>query len=57
MRLSVLALEGLFDTGLTVVLDAFSLANAIFRYDKAAASHRLMSVVRRTEKSLDPREG
>lgn len=27
MRLSVLALEGLFDTGLTVVLDAFSLAN------------------------------
>ena len=27
MRLSVLALEGLFDTGLSVMLDAFSLAN------------------------------
>ena len=27
MRISVLALEGLFDTGLTVVLDAFALAN------------------------------
>ncbi|NWA06065.1 GlxA family transcriptional regulator [Pseudomonas gingeri] len=27
MRISVLALEGVFDTGLTVLLDAFSLAN------------------------------
>jgi transcriptional regulator GlxA family with amidase domain len=27
MRISVLALDGLFDTGLTVMLDAFSLAN------------------------------
>ncbi|MDN7179726.1 helix-turn-helix domain-containing protein [Caballeronia sp. SEWSISQ10-4 2] len=27
MRISVLALEGLFDTGLTVMLDAFTLAN------------------------------
>ena len=27
MRLSILALEGVFDTGLTVLLDAFSLAN------------------------------
>jgi transcriptional regulator GlxA family with amidase domain len=27
MRIAVLALEGLFDTGLTVMLDAFSLAN------------------------------
>ena len=27
MRISLLALEGLFDTGLTVLLDAFSLAN------------------------------
>ena len=27
MRISVLALEGLFDTGLTVMLDAFGLAN------------------------------
>lgn len=27
MRISILALEGLFDTGLTVLLDAFSLAN------------------------------
>jgi transcriptional regulator GlxA family with amidase domain len=29
MRVSLLALEGLFDTGLTVTLDAFSLANKI----------------------------
>src|ERR1700744_2246494 len=28
MRLSILALEGLFDTGLTVLLDAFGLANS-----------------------------
>ena len=27
MRISILALEGLFDTGLTVLLDAFTLAN------------------------------
>ncbi|KLU24812.1 AraC family transcriptional regulator [Caballeronia mineralivorans PML1(12)] len=27
MRISILALEGLFDTGLTVILDAFTLAN------------------------------
>jgi transcriptional regulator GlxA family with amidase domain len=27
MRISILALEGLFDTGLTVMLDAFTLAN------------------------------
>ena len=29
MRIAVLALEGLFDTGLTVTLDAFSTANAL----------------------------
>ncbi|MCS4245984.1 MULTISPECIES: GlxA family transcriptional regulator [unclassified Pseudomonas] len=29
MRLSILALEGLFDTGLSVFLDAFSLANTL----------------------------
>jgi transcriptional regulator GlxA family with amidase domain len=29
MRISLLALEGLFDTGLTVTLDAFSIANRI----------------------------
>lgn len=29
MRISVLALEGLFDTGLTVTLDAFSTANSL----------------------------
>jgi transcriptional regulator GlxA family with amidase domain len=29
MRIAVLALEGLFDTGLTVTLDAFSIANAL----------------------------
>ena len=27
MRISILALEGLFDTGLTVTLDALALAN------------------------------
>jgi transcriptional regulator GlxA family with amidase domain len=27
MRISILALEGMFDTGLTVMLDAFSFAN------------------------------
>ena len=27
MRISILALEGLFDTGLTVLLDAFGIAD------------------------------
>ena len=29
MRLSILALEGLFDTGLTVLLDTFAMANEL----------------------------
>jgi hypothetical protein len=32
MRISVLALEGLFDTGLTAVLDALAAANKLARW-------------------------
>jgi len=39
MRLSILALEGLFDTGLTVMLDAFGLANR-FAIGKMGGSPR-----------------
>jgi transcriptional regulator GlxA family with amidase domain len=45
MRLSVLALEGLFDTGLAVVLDAFALANKFSAPQSGGTPRFEMSVV------------
>src|ERR1700760_121861 len=45
MRLSILALEGLFDTGLTVLLDAFTLANKFATLQAGGAPHFDISVV------------
>ena len=44
MRITILALDGLFDTGLTVMLDAFTLANnfsgGATRFDLSIAGMR-----------------
>jgi transcriptional regulator GlxA family with amidase domain len=45
MRLSVLALEGLFDTGLTVLLDAFTLANKFSARQVGGSPHFDVSIV------------
>lgn len=45
MRISVLALEGLWDTGLTVTLDAFSLANKFSVYKFGGTPYFDVSVV------------
>jgi transcriptional regulator GlxA family with amidase domain len=45
MRISILALEGLFDTGLTVLLDAFSLANKFSALQMGGAVKFDLSVV------------
>jgi transcriptional regulator GlxA family with amidase domain len=45
MRISILALEGLFDTGFTVTLDAFSLANKIALSQGAATPPFNISIV------------
>jgi transcriptional regulator GlxA family with amidase domain len=45
MRISVLALEGLFDTGLTVVLDAFALANKFSAQQMGGTPHFEMSII------------
>ena len=45
MRISVLALEGLFDTGLTVALDAFALANKFSAQQMGGAPHFDVSIV------------
>src|SRR5262249_31341218 len=45
MRIAVLALEGLFDTGLTVILDAFGLANKFAARQMGGARLFDMSVV------------
>src|SRR5580698_3047898 len=45
MRISILALEGLFDTGLTVLLDAFSLANKFSALQMGGAVKFDVSVV------------
>jgi transcriptional regulator GlxA family with amidase domain len=45
MRISVLVLDGLFDTGFTVVLDAFSLANKFSAQLVGGAPHFDMSIV------------
>jgi transcriptional regulator GlxA family with amidase domain len=45
MRISVLALDGLFDTGLVVTLDAFKLANKLAAMQKGATARFAVSVV------------
>jgi hypothetical protein len=45
MRISVLALEGLFDTGLTVILDALTLANKFSALQMGGAPHFELSIV------------
>jgi transcriptional regulator GlxA family with amidase domain len=45
MRISVLALEGLFDTGLTVILDAFRLANKFSTEPKGGPTRFDVSIV------------
>ena len=45
MRISVLALEGLWDTELTVTLDAFGLANKFSALQMAGTPHFDVSVV------------
>src|ERR1700733_13558740 len=45
MRISVLALEGLFDTGLTVILDTFSLANKFSARQMGGPPHFDLSIV------------
>jgi transcriptional regulator GlxA family with amidase domain len=45
MRISVLALEGLFDTGLAVALDAFALANKFSAQQMGGTPHFDMSIV------------
>jgi transcriptional regulator GlxA family with amidase domain len=53
MRISVLALEGLFDSGLTVILDAFSIANSFSIRQLERATYFDVSIVgvRRTVQS------
>lgn len=45
MRISVLALDGLWDTGLTVTLDAFGLANNFSKLHMGGSPHFEVSVV------------
>ncbi|WP_158929058.1 GlxA family transcriptional regulator [Acidisphaera sp. S103] len=45
MRIAVLALEGLFDTGLTVALDAFGIANNLSARQTGGTPHFNVSVV------------
>jgi transcriptional regulator GlxA family with amidase domain len=45
MRLAILALEGLFDTGLTVLLDAFTLANNFSARQMGGTPHFEVSIV------------
>jgi transcriptional regulator GlxA family with amidase domain len=45
MRIAVLALEGLFDTGLAVVLDAFGLANKFAAQKNGGAPHFDVSII------------
>jgi transcriptional regulator GlxA family with amidase domain len=45
MRIAVLALEGLFDTGLTVTLDAFSTANSLSAKLMGGTPHFYVTVV------------
>jgi transcriptional regulator GlxA family with amidase domain len=45
MRISILALEGLWDTGLTVTLDAFKLANGFSVAQMGGAPHFDVSIV------------
>jgi transcriptional regulator GlxA family with amidase domain len=45
MRISVLALDGLFDTGLIVTLDAFKLANKFASLQKGGSAHFTVTVV------------
>src|SRR5262245_55494679 len=53
MRISILALEGLWDTGLTVILDAFKLANGFSAAQMGGAPHFDVSIagVRRRVRS------
>src|SRR5579859_6100883 len=45
MRISILALDGLFDTGLTVVLDALTLANKFSARMMGGTPHFDLSIV------------
>jgi transcriptional regulator GlxA family with amidase domain len=45
MRISVLALEGLFDTGLTVALDAFGIANNLAARQMGGTPHFDVSII------------
>ena len=45
MRIAVLALEGLFDTGLTVTLDSFSTANSLSAKLMGGTPHYYVTVV------------
>jgi len=49
MRISVLALDGLFDTGLAVILDAFSLANNFSARKMGGTPHFDVSMLISTE--------
>ena len=45
MRIAVLALDGLFDTGLTVTLDAFGVANNLSARAMGGTPHFDVSIV------------
>jgi hypothetical protein len=45
MRIAILALDGLFDTGLTVLLDAFTLANKFSGAQMGGTSRFDLSIV------------
>lgn len=56
MNISLLALDGLFDTGLTVTLDAFSLANKISTLMMGGTSHFEVTIVS-VRKTVKTRQG
>src|ERR1700754_4356500 len=45
MRIAILALDGLFDTGLAVALDAFALANKFSALQMGGSPHFELSIV------------
>jgi hypothetical protein len=52
MRISLLALEGLFDTGLTVTLDVFTIANRISAREMGGTPFFEVSIVEYERSSL-----
>ena len=45
MRIAILALDGMFDTGLTVLLDAFTSANELSDLQMSGTPHFHVSIV------------